>query len=267
MTKYSIITVNYNNCDGLRRTIESVIGQTFNDYEFIVIDGGSTDGSIDVIKEHQQQLTYWVSEKDAGIYQAMNKGIRVAKGEYLNFMNSGDTLYDNSVLSTMNQETDGTDIVVGRDYHYNETTHQGFASVLPSRISMITFFLETLPHQGAFIRRELFDNSLYDETLLIAADWAFYVKKIIVESSSLKLVPVIVCQREQGGISSTRSQEQTEERTRVLHQLLPNGAYKDYETLGKLDRSTIYKFMNLCERPTTRRLLTLCIKILNRLFK
>ena len=166
----------------------------------------------------------------------------------------------------MSQKTDGTDIVVGRDYHYNETTHQGFASILPSRVSMITFFLDTLPHQGAFIRRELFDNSLYDETLRIAADWAFYVKKIIVEDRSVKLVPVIVSQREQGGISCTRSQEQAEERTRILHQLLPDGAYKDYETLGRLDRSTIYKFMNLCEHPTPRRFLTIGIKILNRLF-
>ena len=71
--KYSIITINYNNCDGLCRTIESVISQTFKDYEFIIIDGGSTDGSIDIIKKYQQHISYWVSEKDEGIYNAMNK--------------------------------------------------------------------------------------------------------------------------------------------------------------------------------------------------
>ena len=87
--KYSIITVNYNNKEGLRNTIESVIHQTYRDFEFIVIDGGSTDGSAEVLKEYDSQITYWVSEKDKGIYNAMNKGIAKATGDYLNFMNSG----------------------------------------------------------------------------------------------------------------------------------------------------------------------------------
>lgn len=87
--KYSIITINYNNADGLRRTIESVVNQTYKDIEYIIIDGGSTDGSVDVIKEYGSQIDYWVSEPDKGIYNAMNKGILQAHGEYLNFMNSG----------------------------------------------------------------------------------------------------------------------------------------------------------------------------------
>ena len=83
--KYSIITINYNNCDGLRKTIESVISQSYKDYEFIIIDGGSTDGSRDVIEQHSRSIDYWVSEPDKGVYNAMNKGIRQAKGDYLNF--------------------------------------------------------------------------------------------------------------------------------------------------------------------------------------
>ena len=92
--KYSIITVNYNNKDGLRKTIESVIHQTFRDFEFIVIDGCSTDGSAEVLKEYDAQIDYWVSEPDKGVYYAMNKGTRQAHGDYLNFMNSGDCFYD-----------------------------------------------------------------------------------------------------------------------------------------------------------------------------
>ena len=88
--KFSIITINYNNVEGLRNTIKSVVNQTYTDYEFIIIDGGSTDGSVEVIKEYANIITYWVSEPDKGIYNAMNKGIEVANGEYLNFMNSGD---------------------------------------------------------------------------------------------------------------------------------------------------------------------------------
>ena len=73
--KYSIITINYNNADGLCRTLESVIGQTYSDYEYVIIDGGSTDGSIDIIHQYIKHIDYWVSERDGGIYNAMNKGI------------------------------------------------------------------------------------------------------------------------------------------------------------------------------------------------
>ena len=129
--KYSIITVNYNNKDGLRKTIESVIHQTFRDFEFIVIDGGSTDGSAEVLKEYDAQIDYWVSEPDNGVYYAMNKGTRQAHGDYLNFMNSGDCLYDEKVLEHLSAKGLSADIIVGRDYHFNETTQQGFATLLP----------------------------------------------------------------------------------------------------------------------------------------
>lgn len=81
--KFSIITINYNNKEGLRKTIESVVGQSFRDFEYIIIDGGSTDGSIEVIKEYAGKVDYWVSEPDKGIYHAMNKGVLQAHGEYL----------------------------------------------------------------------------------------------------------------------------------------------------------------------------------------
>ena len=91
--KLSIITVNLNNRDGLQRTIDSVVSQTFTDYEWIVIDGGSTDGSRELIGQHQDRFAYWCSEPDKGIYNAMNKGIAHAKGEWLQFLNSGAWLY------------------------------------------------------------------------------------------------------------------------------------------------------------------------------
>ena len=100
--KYSIITINYNNRDGLEKTIQSVINQTCQDFEFIIIDGGSTDGSVDIIKKYNDRINYWVSEPDKGIYNAMNKGILQAHGEYLNFMNSGDCFFDNEVLNKVN---------------------------------------------------------------------------------------------------------------------------------------------------------------------
>ena len=97
--KFTVITINYNNVEGLRQTILSVVGQTCDDFEYVIIDGGSTDGSVGVIKEYEDKITHWVSEKDGGIYNAMNKGVKVAHGEYLIFMNSGDIFFDNKVLS------------------------------------------------------------------------------------------------------------------------------------------------------------------------
>ena len=99
--KYSIITINFNNREGLERTIKSVITQTCQDFEYIIIDGGSTDGSIDIIKKYANKIHYWVSEPDNGIYHAMNKGVQFAHGEYLNFMNSGDFFIDIEVLSDL----------------------------------------------------------------------------------------------------------------------------------------------------------------------
>ncbi|MEP7170167.1 MAG: glycosyltransferase, partial [Bacteroidota bacterium] len=99
MPLFSIITVNLNNAAGLKKTIESVVTQTFNDVEYIIIDGASTDGSKEVIKNYETKISYWVSEKDTGIYNAMNKAIKKAKAEYCLFLNSGDSLTNKKVLN------------------------------------------------------------------------------------------------------------------------------------------------------------------------
>lgn len=264
--KYSIITINFNNREGLQRTIESVKNQTFRDYEHIVIDGGSTDGSVDIIKSYHKDISYWISEKDNGIYQAMNKGILIARGDYLNFMNSGDVFFDQDVLACVYNELENVDILVGKDYHYSKEKKEGFASILPTRISMITFFMETLPHQSAFIKRKLFDDSLYNENFKICADWAFYIKKIVEEGCNVKLFPAIICQREPGGMSAIQIDELKKERMSFLRHFLPKGVYQDYETMASLDRSTLYKLMSICKNEKSCKFLTICIKIIYRIF-
>ena len=112
--KLSVITINYNNKNGLIKTINSVINQTYKDFEFIIIDGGSTDGSLEVIQEYSGQINYWVSEPDNGIYHAMNKGIVMAKGEYCNFMNSGDCFFDEQVLKNAFSHNLSVDIFIGK---------------------------------------------------------------------------------------------------------------------------------------------------------
>lgn len=264
--KYTIITINYNHREGLRETIKSVINQTYTDYEYIVIDGGSTDGSKEIIEENAKQIDYWISEPDKGIYNAMNKGIAQAHGEYINFMNSGDTFYDENVLSNVSNLMNGNSIVVGKDYDENPVTGKSFTTILPLRISMATFFMWTLPHQSAFIQRTLFQDSLYDESLRIVADWKFYMEKVAFEGHHVQLLDIIICRREQGGISNNQANKTIEERQSVLQELLPPGIYKDYASLANLDRSTLYKLLNLLDQDKPRKWITYWIKILHRIF-
>ena len=263
--RYSIITVNYNNRDGLRRTIESVIHQSYRDFEYIVIDGGSTDGSADVLQEYDDQITYWVSEKDDGIYNAMNKGIAQAKGDYLNFMNSGDCFFADNILEKVSSYKSSADFIVGKDYHFNESIHQGHASVQPSRTTMIHFFVSTLDHQSCFIKRELFNNSPYREDYRLVSDWIFFTEKIVGEGKHVDFIPDIVCRREEGGLSEQQWEKNRREINTWLHNYLPIGVFNDYSTLAKLDRMTLYRLFDMCDNDRKRKVLTYFIKLINKL--
>ena len=171
----SIITINLNNKDGLKRTIESVINQTkFDIIEYIIIDGGSTDGSVDLIKQYQDKISYWVSEKDTGIYNAMNKGIDASTGEYSLYLNSGDYLYTNDVIEKIMDKLD-KDIVYGNEWKINGRVNDpfewckgtlkyqwytanktnGFLSKYPDKLTEMFFKTTALPHQSTFIKTEL----------------------------------------------------------------------------------------------------------------
>ena len=260
--KFSIITVNFNNREGLRKTIESVINQSYKDFEYIVIDGGSTDGSRDVIQQYANRINYWVSEPDKGIYNAMNKGIAKATGDYLNFMNSGDCFYDNEVLKNVESYGYDADIITGRDYHYSEEKQIGHASIQPPRLSMITFFNATLDHQSSFIKRNLFDNSPYCEDYHLVSDWIFFTEKIVSEKKSVQFIPDIICRREEGGISEQQSKLNRKEICQWLHHYLPQGVYDDYSTLAKIDKTSLYRLFILCDHSYARKLLVYCIKVI-----
>ena len=117
MAKISIITINYNDKIGLDKTINSIVNQMYTDFEFLIIDGGSTDGSTAVIEQNASKINYWISEKDSGVYNAQNKGIKAATGEFVIFMNSGDTFVDNHVLANVAGDlTNEFDIYYGDNY-------------------------------------------------------------------------------------------------------------------------------------------------------
>jgi len=173
--KLSIITINYNDKEGLRKTIQSVLSQTFTDYEYLIIDGGSTDGSLDVIKEYEDKITYWISEKDNGIYNAMNKGIVKSKGEYLQFLNSGDYLVNDAVFENMIAGLPECDMAYGNCVLVFPDGKTKTEYPNESGITFETFFRATINHQSAFFNRKLFDKyGLYDEQLKLASDWKFF---------------------------------------------------------------------------------------------
>ncbi len=170
--KLSIITINFNDAEGLRKTMNSVFNQTFKDYEFLIIDGGSSDNSLDYIKQEEGRITYWVSEMDDGVFNAQNKGIKIAKGNYLLFLNSGDILNGNDALKdfTSNENFQG-DIIYG-DYKFDEGE-----KVYVDDLTMYYFMKTSLPHQSTLFKRNVFEQmGYYDEKYHIAADRAFYIK-------------------------------------------------------------------------------------------
>lgn len=224
MKKLSIITINYNNCNGLKRTIESVIKQTFTNYEYIVIDGGSTDGSIEVIKQYLNKITYWVSEPDRGIYHAMNKGILNAKGEYCNFMNSGDEFYSPNTLNRVFSQECQEDIILGE---FTNNKYPNGAGI-PSDITLLDLCKIHPNHQSSFIKRKLFENNLYDESLKILSDWKFFINEIIFKNCSYKTIPTIVAIYDSTGISATQQILFNQEHDLILKRMLPPRIYANY---------------------------------------
>lgn len=175
--KISIITINYNNLEGLKRTVESVMNQTWQEFEYIVIDGGSTDGSAAYIESQSEHLDYWVSEPDEGIYNAMNKGIAKAAGEYLLFLNSGDELFSCVVLEQNNKFLTLHDIVY---FNLNVADDKiTFIKKYPDQLPFSYFVKDTLPHPATFIKKTIFEKiGLYDENLKIVSDWKFFIESI-----------------------------------------------------------------------------------------
>lgn len=215
--KLSIITINYNNKDGLQRTIDSVTCQTWKDYEWIVIDGGSTDGSKELIEQYQEHFAYWCSEPDNGIYNAMNKGAAKAKGEYLLFLNSGDALYNKNVLQQVDDLHLDTDIISGQVERMDN--HQ-LLRIYDESILM-QLYQDTLNHQGTFIKRKLFNNLKYDENYKIVSDWKFWLEAIIWRNATIEVISLLVAKQDVTGISSACNPVHRQERKSIKDIFFP----------------------------------------------
>lgn len=213
MYKLSIITVNYNNLEGLKRTVESVVNQTWKEFEYIVIDGGSTDGSFEYLKEQSPSFSYWVSESDKGIYNAMNKGIKVANGEYLLFLNSGDHFSGEFVLEKNNAHLENEDIIY---FDINVIgVQESYVKKCPNELRFSYLIYETLPHQSTFIKTKLFNEiGFYDESVEIVSDWKFFIIAIIKFKVTYKHIEAVLSTYYLDGISAIK--DHSSERMQVL---------------------------------------------------
>ena len=227
--RYSVITINYNNSKGLRQTIDSVLGQTYKDFEYIIIDGGSMDGSVEVLKEYGDKITFWKSEADSGIYNAMNKGVAYAHGDYCIFMNSGDFFYNESVLERVNATNHSEDVVVGKVV---VDIHDHIISPPPKgELTMYHLYSGSIPHQGAFIKTWLLRKYPYDESLRISSDWKFFVQTLILDNCPIRYLDEFIARYDTEGLSSSNPELMRQEKEKVMSSLFPPRVLADYRKL------------------------------------
>lgn len=293
----SIITINYNNAEGLRKTLASVAAQTYPNIEHIIVDGGSTDGSVEIIREYanneairlegykaigqessedndtvpnrpiaqspDRHQIRWISEPDKGIYNAMNKGIRMATGEYIEILNSGDMLADLHVTQRMidqleqinSQREENVEITYGNMIKVNAAGKMVGKSEY-TEYSLRQFYSSTLNHDCAYIRRDLFEEyGLYDEQLKIVSDWKWYLQVIGLGRVKPEYVDIDVTIFDDGGISEQNLPLRYAERRQVLEELLPPAVLWDYDThafeieqMNRLRRRKLYPLVYFMER-------------------
>lgn len=217
--KVSIITITYNNLDGLKKTRESIISQTYGDYEWIVIDGGSTDGTKEFLQEHADEMSYWCSEKDKGVYNAQNKGTSQASGDYCIYMNAGDTFYDKEVLEKVFSEVHEEDILYGDWAQVFPDGKKRYIEPSDS-VDYAFFFVDNICHQAMFIKTSLLKESPYDETYRLYADWAKWTE-FAYKGKTFKYIHQRICYFMMDGMSAENEENNEKERKRVIEECYP----------------------------------------------
>lgn len=259
--KLSVITINFNNAEGLRKTLASVAVQTYHDIEHIIVDGGSTDGSVDVIREYESTnsssvnpLTIiWSSEPDKGIYNAMNKGIRKAYGDYIQILNSGDLLAASDVTermmsaldslnaqrSTLNENGSPAILYGNMLKSYDGKTiinRDACGGDMYTPESFLYFYKGTLNHDCAYIRRDLFEKyGLYNEQMKICSDWEWYVRAIVLGGEKPVYTNIDVTIFDMNGVSESRGKNADvirRERREYLESILPPAVLHDYDAFS-----------------------------------
>ena len=296
----SIITINYNNAEGLRKTLASVASQTYVDIEHIIVDGGSTDESVEIIREYADSEAIrlegykairqensnadnlalspnhlitsspiiWISEKDRGIYDAQNKGIRLAHGEYCYFLNAGDTFCADDVLERMfspNSLISSSphhlpDILYGNEIIVDGNGQRVGIARGVANPSFVDLYNSCMKHQASFIRRELFEQyGMYDDTMRICADFDWFFRVIAFHDDvTLQYKDVDIAYFENTGLSYHAPELCAKERQQILDRYMSKRMQRDYVVLGKYPRLS---------RVGENKIVKLILRIANRLLK
>ena len=313
--RLSIITINYNNEEGLYRTIQSVKSQTFRDFEHLIVDGASTDGSVDIIRQYadekvrgkrlevkatengkvalkgldtspteaaqplvQQDTTsptatqphrvIWISEKDRGVYDAQNKGIRLAQGEYCYFLNAGDTFCNEHVLELIFEPltfnllplTSTPDVLYGNEVIVDGASQRVGIARGVENPSFVDLYNSCMKHQASFIRRSLFDKyGMYDADMRICSDFDWFFRVITFHDDvTLQYKNVDIAYFENTGLSYHSPELCAKERQQILDRYMSKRMQRDYAMLGKYSRLS---------RVGENKIVKMMLRIANRLLK
>ena len=301
--KLSIITITYNNVEGLNRTIQSVQSQTFRDFEHIIVDGGSTDGSVEIIRQYADSEAIrpegykatrqekngkaddtlpncpiasspnrheicWISEKDRGVYDAQNKGIRLAHGEYCYFLNAGDTFCADDVLERMflpnslivSSPNRLPDILYGNEIIVDGNGQRVGIARGVENPSFVDLYNSCMKHQASFIRRSLFDKyGMYDADMRICSDFDWFFRVIAFHDDvTLQYKDVDIAYFENTGVSYHSPELCARERQQILDRYMTKRMQRDYLLLGKYPRLS---------RVGENKIVKLLLRIANRLVK
>jgi len=212
--KISIITVVYNGEKHLGQTIQSVINQNYENLEYIIIDGGSTDGTLDIVKKYEEHIDYWVSEADEGIYDAMNKGISVAKGDYIAFLNADDWYRSNTLkIISYHILKYKKEYFFGNIDFYKNEKYQSTWFPKPKK------YKRAMPiyHPALFVKSEILKNNKFDTSYEIIADYKLIIELILKNKTYIYIPETLTCFRD-GGISNTQNTQKNKECFRLQYE-------------------------------------------------
>lgn len=257
--KLSIITINKDNAEGLQKTLDSVACQVWHDFEHIIVDGASKDCSVNIIRNYEADAhpypVKWLSEPDSGIYNAMNKGIRMANGEYLLFLNSGDFLYNNTALNDVFSITFTEDIVT-TDF----IASTGELGDMPDSVDIIRMWTTTIAHQSTFHKSTLFKSKGYNENYNYVSDWIFLFEQLILKGASYRKLDVLLNGCQPGSCYDTSAIPN--ERNKYLTQKFPNEIYCAIDNYVKIKNSTeYYEYLQIRKNKYLRKIFKICISI------
>ncbi len=223
--KLSIITICYNDIKGLQVTIPSILSQSCKDFEWIIVDGSSTDGSREYIKETAKRSDLprfiWSSEPDGGIYNAMNKGVTKATGEYCLFLNAGDVFCSSKSMDRAFSKEWDADIISCDEFVIGKGKYWDYIQA-PRKVTFHRILRGYLPHQTTFIKRELLLQHPYHEDYKIVADWVFWWECLVADNHSYQHLKFPLAAFDCTGVSSTNHDKNHAERVRFLSQYIPD---------------------------------------------